>query len=109
MSPYKDPIKKAEYIKNYQRKRRNEGIAPKLTRKTELTWKVKTASGLLDILEHVINEILDTDGLDVAVRARTISSLLGVGVRLCEAVNIEARIKTLEDKLSSPVRELVDD
>lgn len=104
--PYSDKEKQSEYLKNYQRKRRSEGLAPKLTGKTQERWKVKTATDLLNILEASLNDLLDTEGLDICVRSRAVSNLLSVGVRLVEAATIESRIKIIEDRLDNAVTEI---
>jgi len=100
MSPYKDPAKRKEYAKMYGRLRRagltkNEPHQPSPLLFTT-PYRVAKANDLLHILEDAMNAVREDDTITPIQRARTLGYLVGVGIRVIETSEIEARIDALE-------------
>jgi hypothetical protein len=99
---FKDPEKRREYQRNYQRLRR-AGI-PKGKRGVEVIRlsnleQTETAGGLLSILGGLIGEILTTKEGDIFMRARTAGYLISIGLKAVEVAGLETRVGELENKV----------
>ncbi len=62
-------------------------------------WRLETADDLKAVLELIVTQLLDAEDLDLGVKARNLSSLLSVGIKLIETADLEQRIAALESRL----------
>lgn len=101
MSPYKDPAKRKEYAKMYGRLRRagltkNEPRQPSPSLLFSTPYRIAKAKDLLSILEDAMNAVREDDTITPIQRTRTLGYLVGIGIRIIETAEIEARIEALE-------------
>jgi len=100
--PYKDPEKRRQYNRDYQRLRRagqptgSRGLEVLHLSNLELT---ETAGGLLSILGGLIGEVLTTKEGDIFIRSRTAGYLISIGLKAVEVADLEGRITNLENKI----------
>lgn len=100
--PYRDKSKQRAYQRDYQRLRRagqptgSRGIEVIRVSNLEQT---ETASGLLRVLGHLIEQVLKTNEGDVFMRSRTAGYLISIGLRAVEVADLEGRITNLENKV----------
>ena len=97
MSPYKDKDKQRTFQREWQRKRRGRGSSnPEVP---TLDWQLKNIEDLKAVLEIIVTELLESDELDLGVKARNLSSLLTVGLRMLEQSELESRMVAVEERL----------
>lgn len=100
--PYKDKGAQRDYQRQYHRELRAGGhYSAKNKDKTSKTlfsnhYRLKKAKDFLHILEDAINAVWEDGTITGLQRARTLGYLVGVGIRVMEASNVEARIEALE-------------
>ena len=98
--PIKDPEKRREYNREYQRQRRAGGTTKRVTLvRPKTPEQIETAKGLLSILGHLIGQVLDTEQGDVFMRARTTGYLISIGLKAVEVADLEGRLTALENKV----------
>ena len=92
--PYKDPVKKKEYQRQYMRKQRSgsEGVKNKTMLDPD---QLETAQGLFAVLRHAIIDAANSK-MDPAVKGRLIGYLVNVGFKGLELTDFEERLQTLE-------------
>ncbi len=89
---YKDRQTQLEYMREYQRKKRS-GVNP--TQFLNSEWRLRTAEDLRVTLEAVLHELLTSEA-DIIVKSRAAAQLLGVGIKILELTDIDARLDALE-------------
>jgi len=103
--PIKDPQKRKDYHRDYQREHRagqpQTGVALRVKGLTGLTTReaTETAKGLLSILGSLIGEVLNSKTGDVYLKARCAGYLISIGLKAVEVADLEARVNKLENKI----------
>lgn len=105
--PFKDPNVRREYIRQYQRERR-QGIVKPIVKpivKSDEEFKalkIKTAKDVLDLLEKTLNMVIESE-TDVLQKARTIAYVAGVTLKAVELGELEERVSELEEQVERRV------
>ncbi len=94
--PYKDIEQQKQYLRDYNRRKRDEAHKTKETQ-TGITYavKVECAEDLRQVLEIAINEVLQANA-DPLMRGRVIALLINAGAKILELTDISERIDRLE-------------
>ncbi|GBF33356.1 hypothetical protein DCCM_2457 [Desulfocucumis palustris] len=97
--PYKDPDKKREYMREYQRMRKT-GIpmTDKTTGKSLNPEDIQNARGLLVLLSETMADVVAAKA-DTLSKARVIGYLVSIGLKAVETAELAARIDELEEQL----------
>ena len=93
--PYKDPEKRKEYQREWQRMRK-AGETGKPSIQTYNPADILTAQRVRDILAKVLNETLAWEG-DTLQRARCVAYVAAIAIKACETADLEVRIAALEN------------
>ena len=100
--PYKDPEKRKEYQREYQRLLRagepTRAVIKPMSKSLN-PEEVRTAQGLLGVLGNLIGEVLTTKQGDIFMRARTAGYLISIGLKAVEVADLEARLTSLENQV----------
>ena len=99
--PHKDPERRREYHREYQRLKRagqTTRAVVKPAGKPLTPEQINTAQGLSHVLVSLIGEVISTDEGDIFMRARTAGYLISIGLKAMELVNFEGRLTKLEEK-----------
>ena len=94
--PFKDPDRRREYHRNYQRVRRaGTGESYHETVKPE---DIESAQGMLRVLSKYI-ALVDAAKADVFVKARAIGFLVSIGLKAVDTAEIARRLQVVEERL----------
>lgn len=101
--PYKDPDKRREYARQYQRTRMAPagGFLTPAQTPVPPQFRLKTAQDVIDLLGEQVNAVRGDEGLSTAERARTIGYLAGIALRAIEAGDLAGRLEALERILAA--------
>lgn len=88
---FKDPVKRREYQREYNKRRRG-GLSKNLA--THLI-RLETAYDLRVLLEEVITEVRASD-LNTEPKARILLEAVKTGIKIIEVTNLETRLRALE-------------
>jgi ABC-type amino acid transport substrate-binding protein len=92
--PYKDPERKRQYQREYNRKRRGGLSKNAASRET----CIKTAEDLRLLLEDVVETVRKLrDELELDAWARILLKAIDVGIKIIEVTDIEQRLTALEN------------
>jgi len=94
--PYKDPGKRRDYIRNYQRARRT-GLQPPGKTPLPEGFRLETAKGILAELAEQMEAVKKDLEAGTLEKARTIGYLAGIALRAVETAGLEQRIEALEE------------
>jgi hypothetical protein len=100
--PYKDPEKRKEYQREYQRLLRagepTRAVIKPMSKPLN-PQEVRTAQGLLGVLASLIGEVLTNKEGDIFMRARTAGYLISIGLKAVEVADLESRLTNLENRV----------
>lgn len=98
--PIKDPEKRRDYNRIYQRERRAGNPTKGLTViRPNTIEQTKTAQGLLAVLGQLIGDVLNEKTGDIYMKARCAGYLISIGLKAVEVADLEARVNRLENKI----------
>jgi len=96
--PIKDPEKRREYMREYQRARRAGEQRPALALLPS-NIRARTAEQIVDVMEGQILAVLGDKELGTVERAKTIGYLSSIQLRAIETAQLAARVEALERAL----------
>jgi hypothetical protein len=105
MSPYKDPVKKREWERNYRRLQRagmtksNTDLSRTLIKYPEV--RIETARDYIHVINAMIDEVRNASDATIVERARAIGYLIGVGLKALEIGCFEDRLTQIETALQN--------
>ena len=105
--PFKDPVKRREYQRNYNNKRRG-GLPKNLVTRTT---RIETAHDVSDLPNRVVDTIeMEGDALELEAWGRILLRAVDVGLKIVEVTDIEKRLIALEEamRLATRIRIKID-
>ena len=103
--PYKNVNQQRAFNRQWQRKRRAQGSTD--SKVPTLEWKLQNIEDLKAVLNIIVTQLLEADDLDLSLKARNLSALLTVGLKMLQQGELEIRMTAIEERLgisAGPVR-----
>jgi hypothetical protein len=97
--PYRDPEERRAYDREYKRTARTGGGPTPGQTRVPVPFRLKTAAGVLALLEEQVGALRADESLSTVERARTIGYLAGVSLKAIEAGDLAARLQAVEATL----------
>lgn len=98
--PYKDPKKQRDYQRAWARSR----VSTKASKsKLSLNWRLETADDIRCLVESTLSELMNSEELDLGIKARLIFKGAEVSIRLLEVSSMEERLEKLEARIFGKV------